>query len=131
MTLVVPERSDQARQLFEELLSLRTAENGIRRSAVPDTAVTAEDVEALVAQTPGAVGILAAGTLKDTEKAAAIDAIPFGEDAVRDGSYPLSRPVTLMLGVGAPQAAEEVYRYCLSQSADAAIRAAGFLPPTR
>jgi phosphate transport system substrate-binding protein len=85
------------------------------------------DVLTTVSQNPYAIGYASLAAVQESVKTLSIDGADPGEDAVRDGTYPVQRPFLLVTRAeGAmTEQAQGFLAFALSQQADGWIRAAG------
>jgi len=128
ITIVMPEENDGFRQAFEELFSIRASVNGIMQSLLPKTAVISSDMEKEVESTAGAIGICPAASLSSMEHAVSIGGVSLNGETLKNGTYPASRTVMLILRNDASDSANEFFTYCTSDEAVKAIQASGFMP---
>jgi len=128
ITLVLPEKSDVFRQFFEETFAIRTSENGIMQSLVPETAVISTDTAATVLSTAGAIGICPAPSLEDTANEVSIDGIALSEATLVDGAYAGSQVILLLIAKDASQDSQDFFAYCTSDKAIPILQKTGYIP---
>jgi len=95
------------------------------------TVITAGDVAANVASQPSAIGYLGFGNLESDLKVIAIDGIFPSKDSIRDGTYPLFRPLSLLAGPLSQPLADEFINFVLSPEGQAYVEEFGWIPVSR
>jgi phosphate transport system substrate-binding protein len=121
---IIREESSGTRGAFDELVL------GHEAPGAPNLqiAITAGDVAAAVAKTPGAVGYVGFGNFEDDIKLLSIDGVQPSSDAARDGSYPITRPLLFLTGpLSQPLAADFVDFVC-SPDGQALVEIFGWIP---
>lgn len=88
-----------------------------------------EEARTKLASAPGAVGPLSVAFAGATDglAAVAVDGVAPGPDTIRDGSYPLSRPLLLLTDGPPSGAAAEFVALLLSEEGQALVEANGYL----
>ncbi|MEY4514764.1 MAG: hypothetical protein RLZZ450_6886, partial [Pseudomonadota bacterium] len=98
-----------------------------------ETIEAAKDIVARVANDVHAIGYISIGQLDPSVRALAIapregaPAIAVREETIRDGSYPIARPLYLYLRADADRAARTWVDYALSAEGQAAVENSGFV----
>lgn len=85
-----------------------------------------------VQSTPAALGYVGIGFLDDTVKALAVDSVMPTPETVKNGSYPIARPLYLVTN-DYPKMGSHLYRYVnlyLSKKGQSMIEEIGFIPVT-
>ena len=86
------------------------------------------EVARTVAQTPGAIGYIGLGYLTNEVKALEVEGITPSDATVRDGSYPLARPL-FMYTNGSPKGlAKSFIDFVMSTAGQQIVTEAGFVP---
>lgn len=80
-----------------------------------------------VAGDPNAIGYISLGSLNDTVKAVDIDGIAPSTEAVKDGSYPVSRPFNVVTGAAVSDAAADFMAFVMSAEGQAAVEEEGYV----
>lgn len=80
-----------------------------------------------VSFSPTAIGYVGLAYLNDRVKALAIDGVSPTKEAVIEGSYPLARPLFLVIPEDLPEVAQEFIGFILSEEGQAAIESEGFI----
>lgn len=85
------------------------------------------DVITTVSQNPDAIGYASLASVKETVKTVSVDGVSPSEEAVKDGSYVISRPFSLVTksDTQLSEAAQMFFDYITSESAAEIISAAG------
>ena len=117
-------------------LELVSSYLGIAPEAIQATHTAGDnpEVRRLVAANRNAIGFLSAGVVDDAVqkgqplKPLALDGVPPGIGAVRDGSWPLSRPLNLLTRRVPAGAAKAFIEFALSPAAREAILEHDFVP---
>ena len=74
-----------------------------------------------------AIGYISLGSMNDTVKAIAIDDVEISAEAVKNGSYQMSRPFHLATAGEVSEAAEDFLNYILSAEGQAVIEGEGYV----
>lgn len=119
---VIREVSSGTRGAFDEI-----ALRGEKPSLAADVQVTASEVERKVAETPNAIGYVGFGNLKQDVKILEIAGVAPSADTARSGSYPLIRPLLLLLGPLSRPEAELFVRFVLSADGQGIVAANGWV----
>lgn len=130
ITIIMPEKGNTFRQVFEAIFSIRASANGIMRSLLPDTAVISSDTGTAVSDTAGAVGICPAASLESMEGTLLIDGVSLTDETLKDGTYPASQSVVFVIKQDASEDANAFYTYCASENATQLIQSNGYMPIT-
>jgi phosphate transport system substrate-binding protein len=86
------------------------------------------EVARTVAQTPGAIGYIGLGYLTDDVKALTVEGILPSEETVRDGSYPLARPLFMYTNGNPKGLAKNFIDFIMSPAGQDIVKEAGFVP---
>ena len=86
------------------------------------------EVARTVAQTPGAIGYVGLGYLTDEIKALKVEGIMPSEATVRDGSYPLARPLYMYTNGNPKGLAMSFLDFVMSSAGQQIVKEAGFVP---
>lgn len=118
------EISSGTRGAFDELALEK------QESTAPEllTVITAGDVAANVAIQPAAIGYLGFGNLESDLKVIAIDGTLPSQESIRDGTYPLFRPLSLLTGPLSQPLADEFINFVLSPEGQAYVEEFGWIP---
>jgi phosphate transport system substrate-binding protein len=92
------------------------------------TAVTAGDMAAAVMDNPSAVGYVGFGNLEPDLKMVAIDGVFPSEETARDGSYPLTRPLSLLTGPLTQPIADVFVAFAQSPDGQQIVETSGWVP---
>jgi ABC-type phosphate transport system, periplasmic component len=88
--------------------------------------------QALIARSDSAIGMLSNAWLNDAVRGVAVGekgkAVPPDIRHVRDGSYPISRSLHVILPKSAPPAARDFVRFLLSPQGQEIVKKSGYLP---
>lgn len=76
---------------------------------------------------PTAIGYVGLAYLNEKVKALAIDGVSPTKEAVIDGTYPLARPLFLVLPADHPKATQDLIDFILSETGQAIIESEGFV----
>ena len=89
------------------------------------------DIAGNIAGNPNGIGYVSMSALTDEVSTVALDGVSCRTETVRDGSYPLRRPLLLVTMSGEPlsEAAQGFLDFAASAEAEAYIILAGFAPP--
>lgn len=99
LTMVLPEKSLPSRTLFEMFFPLKGDVNGMQKSLIPDTALTAPsdaEVIAEVANNPNAIGVILTGSLDAQVKGLKLEGIEATSSTLSGGTYIATTPIVLM-----------------------------------
>ena len=124
IVLVVREKNSGTRGAFNELV----LENQEPQGAQVQTAVTAGDAAALVANTPGAIGYVGFGNLDAKLKVLAIDGVVPSQATVRNSAYKLVRPLLLLTGPLTQPLSKTYIDFALSSQGQQLVEADGWVP---
>lgn len=95
------------------------------------TVITAGDVAASVAIQPAAIGYLGFGNLESDLKILAIDETLPSQETIRNGTYPLFRPLSLLTGPLSQPMADEFINFVLSPEGQAYVEEFGWIPANK
>ncbi|MHC1748840.1 MAG: phosphate ABC transporter substrate-binding protein [Cellulosilyticaceae bacterium] len=112
--LVARESGSGTRDAFEEILKLQEEKNGKKVTTIASTALISEgngSVKATIASKEAAVGFVSIGYLDETVKAVKVDGIEATEDAVKDSTYMISRPLLVLTKPDASKDVQEFVKY--------------------
>jgi phosphate transport system substrate-binding protein len=93
-----------------------------------ETAVTAGDMAAIVGDNANAVGYVGFGNLESDIKMVSIDSILPSEEAARDGSYSLVRPLIFLTGPLTQPLAQRFIDFTLSEDGQELVIDSGWVP---
>jgi phosphate transport system substrate-binding protein len=119
---VIREVSSGTRGAFDEI-----ALAGAEPLASADVQITAGEVEARVATSPGAVGYVGFGNVQRNIKVLAIEGVAPSATSARDGSYPLVRPLLLLRGPLSRPEAQDFIDYVLSDEGQQIVTSGGWV----
>lgn len=124
IAVVVRDVNSGTRGAFDEIVLHK------QEPAAPNLvrAITAGDVAAVVARTQGAIGYVGFGNLEADLKVIAIDGVMPSEQAARDGSYPLIRPLLLLTGPLTQPTAYKFIELALSEAGQKIVAESGWVP---
>lgn len=91
------------------------------------TAITAGDAAATVKGDAGAIGYVGFGNLEEGIKLLAINGVLPSSETVRDGSYPLARPLYLLTGSLSQPLAQAFIDFALGEAGQAIVRDEGWV----
>lgn len=119
------EAGSGTRVSFEEAVGVRD------RCAYTNEYCSTGDVAGSVASNPNGIGYVSLAAVSGAVKAVALDGAACAPEAVRDGSYPISRSMLLVTkrGGGLSEAARAFLDFALSAEAERYIAMAGAVPP--
>ncbi len=120
---VVREKSSGTRGAFDELVLAKKEPQGERLQ----TAVTAGDAAALVANTPGAIGYVGFGNLDNKLKVLAVDGVTPSPESVRNQTYQLVRPLLLLTGPLTQPLAKTYIDFALSAEGQQLVETDGWV----
>lgn len=132
-TITVFSREDGSgtRGAFVELLGIETTdEAGAKLDLTTDEAIITNATSVMlggVAGDPYAIGYVSLGSMNASVKALAVDGVEATTDAIKDGSYKVSRPFNIAAGASASDAAKDFIAYILSAEGQAVIEANGYI----
>lgn len=112
--LVAREAGSGTRDAFEEILKLQEEKNGKKVTTIASTALISEgngSVKATIASKEAAVGFVSIGYLDETVKAVKVDGIEATEDAVKDSTYMISRPLLVLTKSDSSKDVQEFVKY--------------------
>ena len=117
------ELSSGTRGAFDELAL------GNQQAAAPKllTVATNGDAAAEVASEPAAIGYVGLGYLNSSVKAVAINGIFPSKDSVRDGTFPLVRPLSLLTGPLSQPLANDFINFVLSPEGQSYVEQFGWI----
>lgn len=98
ITVVSREDGSGTRGAFIELFGVQKEENGEKMDMTTEEAVIANSTAVMMTTVAGddyAIGYASLGSLDDTTKALKVDGVEPSVDTIKDGSYKISRPLTL------------------------------------
>ena len=121
------EISSGTRGAFDELALEK------QEAAAPEllTVITAGDVAASVAIQPAAIGYLGFGNLESDLKVLAINGTLPSQETIRDGTYPLFRPLSLLTGPLSQPLADKFINFVLSPEGQAYVEEFGWIPVSK
>lgn len=120
---VIREVSSGTRGAFDDLVL-----DGTQPLEGADVQVTAGEVEARVASTPNAIGYVGFGNLKADVKLLRIAGVAPSAQHARDGSYPLVRPLLLLLGPLSQRESHQFVDFVLSPDGQRIVAESGWVP---
>jgi phosphate transport system substrate-binding protein len=123
ITVLVRETSSGTRGAFDELV----LDKGAPSAPVLEALITAGEIQARVAADPNAIGYVGFGNLDQSVKLLAIDGVAPSPAAARDGSYPLVRPLLLLVGPLSSPLAEAFIAFTLSPEGQQIVGADGWV----
>lgn len=115
--LVAREAGSGTRDAFEEILKLQEERDGKKISTITASALISEgngSVKATIASKAAAVGFVSIGYLDDTVKAVKVDGIAATEEAVKDNTYTISRPLLVVTKPDANESTKAFVDYIMS-----------------
>jgi phosphate transport system substrate-binding protein len=121
------ETSSGTRGAFDDL----ALEKKEPTSITLQTAITAGDVAANVAQQPAAIGYVGFGNLESNLKVLAIDGTLPSQESINDGTYPLFRPLSLLTGPLSQPLADEFINFILSPEGQDYVKKFGWIPMSK
>ncbi len=124
ITVVVRDVNSGTRGAFDEIVLNKqepTSDHLIR-------AITAGDMAAVVARTPGGIGYVGFGNLESNLKVLAIDGVMPSEQTVRNGTYRLTRPLLLLTGPLTQPVAYAFIEMALSEAGQKVVAESGWVP---
>lgn len=92
------------------------------------TVITAGDVAASVSIQPAAIGYLGFGNLEPDLKVLAIDGTTPSQESIRNGAYPLFRPLSFLAGPLSQPLADKFINFVLSPEGQAYVEEFGWIP---
>lgn len=122
--VVVREQTSGTRGAFDELVLEKQSPTAPNQQV----AVAASEVVALVAENAHAIGYVGFGHLEPTIRALTIDGVSPTEEAARDGSYPLVRPLLLLTGPLTQPVARRYVEFALSDEGQQIVKESGWVP---
>lgn len=124
ITVVIREKTSGTRGAFDEIVLAQAAPT----APALQTAITAGDMAALVAQEPYAIGYVGFGNLEAGLRALSIDGIAPSEANARDGRYRLTRPLLLLTGPLTQPLAQTYVDFALSPAGQRLVAENGWVP---
>jgi phosphate transport system substrate-binding protein len=124
IVVVIREKTSGTRGAFDEIALEK------QEPAAPnmETAMTAGDAAAAVAGEPAAIGYVGFGNLESGLKQVAIDGVLPSEEAARDGTYRLIRPLLLMTGPLTQPLGHTFVDFATSAEGQALVKESGWVP---
>ena len=125
MPIVVVTRAETSgtRGAFDELV-LAGQSPGARNLKI---AITAGDDADLVAMEMGDIGYVGFGNIDNRLKVLAIEGVPPTRETARDGTYPLTRPLSLLTGPLSQPLAQLFIDYAISAEGQKVVEDSGWL----
>lgn len=124
MLVVVREQTSGTRGAFDELVLKKESPTAPNQQV----AVAASEVVATVAENMTAIGYVGFGHLEPAIRALTIDGVSPTEEAARDGSYPLVRPLLLLTGPLTQPVARRYVEFALSEEGQQIVKESGWVP---
>lgn len=122
--VVVRGKNSGTRGAFDEIV----LEKASPATSQMRTAPTAGDMAAAVVEDPAAIGYVGFGNLEPGLKLVAIDDVLPSEDAARDGSYQLVRPLLFLTGPLTQPLGQRFVDFALSDAGQAIVQQSGWVP---
>ncbi|MBN1660257.1 MAG: phosphate ABC transporter substrate-binding protein [Anaerolineae bacterium] len=124
IVVVIREKTSGTRGAFDEIALDK------QEPAAPntDTAMTAGDTAAAVANQPGAIGYVGFGNIEPGLKLVSIDGVLPSEETARDGSYRLIRPLLLLTGPLTQPLGHTFVDFATSAEGQALVKESGWVP---
>ena len=128
--VVSREAGSGTRQAFVELAKVVDAQGDDNITVEADVLNTTGGVLQVVAGNPAAIGYISFGSLNDSIQALSLDGVAVSVEAVRDGSYPLSRPFNLAWKEeGLSELGQDFMSFVFSREGQAMVESAGYISP--
>jgi phosphate transport system substrate-binding protein len=98
------------------------------QAAILETAVTAGDMAAMVADEPDAIGYVGFGNVEPDIHMVSIGEVVPSEETAQNGSYPLVRPLLLLTGPLTQPVARRFVEFTASVQGQAIVEQSGWVP---
>ncbi len=121
---VVRGKNSGTRGAFDEIVLGKASPTAPQMQTAP----TAGDMAVAVAEGPGTIGYVGFGNLEPGLKLVAIDGVLPSEDAARDGSYQLVRPLLFLTGPLTQPLGQMFVDFALSDEGQMIVQQSGWVP---
>ena len=125
------EEGSGTRGAFIELFGIETKDaDGNKIDNTTDTAEITNSTSVMMTTVAGneyAIGYVSLGSLDDTVKALKIDGAEPSVDAVKDGSYKISRPFNIVTKDSLSEVAADFVKYIMSEDGQAVVEDNGYI----
>lgn len=131
ISVVSREDGSGTRGAFIELFGVQEKDaDGNKVDYTTEEAVIGNSTEIMMTTVAGdknAVGYVSLGSLNDTVKAVKIDGTAPGVEAIKDGSYTISRPFNIAVKGELSKAAQDFMNYMMSEEGQAVVEENGYI----
>ena len=130
ITVLSREDGSGTRGAFVELFKMEEVVNGKKLDMTTDSAEITNSTSVMMASVAGnrnAIGYISLGSLNDSVKALAVDGTAPSAEAIKEGSYKISRPFNLVLSNKAGKLAQDFLAFILSSEGQAVVEKAGYI----
>ncbi len=130
ITVLSREDGSGTRGAFVELFKMEEVVNGKKIDMTTDSAEITNSTSVMMASVAGnknAIGYISLGSLNDSVKALAVDGTAPSAEAIKGGSYKISRPFNLVLSSKAGKVAQDFLAFILSSEGQAVVEKAGYI----
>lgn len=132
ITVVTREAGSGTRDAFTELTGvLQKDDAGNKTDNTSKDAVTVNSTQAVISNVTGneyAIGYISLGSLNDMVKALKIGGVAPNAQAVKDGSYTISRPFHIAAREDVSEAAQDFIKYIISTQGQQVVADSGYIP---
>ena len=130
--VITRESGSGTRGAFIELFGIEEKDaEGKKVDRTIETAVNTNSTSVMmttVAGDPYTIGYISLGSLNDTVKALKIDGVTPSVDAIKDGSYKISRPFNIVTKDGISPEAQDFIDFIMSADGQKVIEEKGYIP---
>lgn len=132
INVISREDGSGTRGAFVELFEIQEKDtDGNKVDSTVDTAEITNNTSVMMTSVAGnvnAIGYISMGSLNDTVKAVPIDGVAPSAEAVKDGSYTISRPFNVAVKDGLSDVAQDFLDFILSAEGQDVVEKKGYIP---
>ncbi len=132
INVLTREDGSGTRSAFAELFGLEEKQaDGTKVDLITQTAVVTNSTSVMlttVSDDPAAIGYVSLGSLNDTVKAINIDGQPATAEAIKEGTYKISRPFNLVVKEDISAAAQDFMNFMLSDKGQTVVSENNYIP---
>jgi phosphate transport system substrate-binding protein len=130
IVVVTRDTASGTRGAFEDILGLKRKVNGIKVSAISQTAQVGNGngmVKTIVANNPFAIGYISLGSIDQSLTAVAVDGVAASDVNIAAGTYTIARPFVVLVKNDVAKGARDFISYILSDEGQKLIVDEGYI----
>lgn len=130
IVVVTRDTASGTRGAFEDILGLKREINGIKVSAISQTAQVGNGngmVKTIVANNPYAIGYISLGSVDESVSSVAVDGVAATDENIAAGTYTIARPFVVLVKSDVAQEARDFIKYILSDKGQVLVASEGYI----